>query len=245
MKLLVDAHAHLYLCDSPKSVVERAEKAGVEVIINNGVCPDSNKSVMELNSPIIKKALGMHPTECAKLSNEVIDDGFDFIKENKDKIVAVGEIGLDYYRDKNTEKQKEIFKKALKIAKELKKPVIVHSRKAEEDVFDILEHAETEKVILHCFDGSTELVKRGIANKWFFSVPTNIVKSSSMKKLASLVPTNQLLSETDAPFLSPFPEKRNEPMFVVEAVKKIAEIKEIEAEELVKIIYNNYQRLFS
>jgi len=244
MNLLVDAHAHLYFFDNPKEVVERAAKAGVSAIINNGVDPESNRKVLELEHPVVKKAIGLHPKECSSINHEKIDEELRFIAKNKDNIVAVGEIGLDYMKVDDKEKQEDIFTKSLKVAKSINKPVIVHSRKAEHDVVALLEEAEINKVVMHCFDGSTDLVKRCIANGWFFTVPTNIVKSKNMKRLARLVPLKQILTETDAPFLSPFSDKKNEPAFVVESAKQIANIKGLAVEELVNIVYNNYQRIF-
>ena len=166
------------------------------------------------------------------------------LKKNKNNIVSIGEIGLDKsIKDCNIKKQIKVFKKVLSLAEEINKPVILHSRKAEEECIDILETFKT-KNIMHCFTGNFKLVKRIQNNDWFFSIPTNIVRLLHFQKIVEQTSTSQLLTETDSPYLSPFKEKRNEPSFVVETIKKISEIKKLEQEEVKKLIYMNFQKTF-
>lgn len=250
--LLADVHAHLdhnSFNSDLNSVVDRAEKAGVKVIINNGIDIESNRKTLEISEKyaIVKPALGLYPIEALKLSDGEIDDELSFIDRNKRKIIAIGEIGLDYHweKDKNQiKRQQKIFEKIISLAEKTKKPVIVHSRNAEQDVFEMLNSSKIKKVVIHCFGGSLKLAKDIADNGFFFSIPTNIVKSGHMQKLVEQTNINQLLTETDCPYLSPFPEKRNEPAFVAEALKKIAEIKGFNEEETANSVFMNYERSF-
>ena len=144
----------------------------------------------------------------------------------------------------NKKLQKQVFIKQLELAKKIDIPVIIHSRKAELDALDILEDQGMKKVVMHCFCGRKHLVKRAADLGYYFSIPTNIVRAQNFQQIVEKVNINQLLSETDTPFLSPFKDKRNEPAFVIESVKKIAEIKGFELKEVENNILLNYKRLF-
>ena len=134
--------------------------------------------------------------------------------------------------------------KLIELSKKIKKPIIIHSRKAEQDVIDILENLDAKKVVLHCFSGKLKLIKRAAELGYYFSIPTNITHSQHFQKLAELVDINKILTETDAPYLSPYKNRRNEPSFITEAIKKIAEIKNISINEIANNIFMNYQNLF-
>ncbi|MBU1204947.1 MAG: TatD family hydrolase, partial [Nanoarchaeota archaeon] len=142
------------------------------------------------------------------------------------------------------ELQKEIFLKIINISKKINKPLIIHSRKAEPDVIDILENSNAKKVILHCFSGKLKLIKKAAELGFYFSVPTNITYSQHFQKLAEIVDINKLLTETDSPYLSPYKNRRNEPSFIIEAIKKIAEIKNTDINETANNIFMNYQKVF-
>jgi len=141
--------------------------------------------------------------------------------------------------------QKEIFIKIIKLSKKINKPLIIHSRKAESDIIDILENSDAKKVILHCFSGKLKLIKKAAELGYYFSVPTNVVRSSQFQKLVEMVDINQLLTETDSPYLSPYKNRRNEPAFIIETIKKIAEIKNISINETANNIFMNYQKVFA
>ena len=133
----------------------------------------------------------------------------------------------------------------MKLAIKLNKPVIVHSRKAELECIEVLEKKKAKKVVMHCFSGNFKLVERAVKNGWLFSIPANATFSEHFQKLAKEVPLNQILCETDTPFLHPIKgEKDNEPANVIEAYKMIAKIKGISLEECEKRIEENYKRLF-
>jgi len=248
--ILVDVHAHLDHCnqDDLYNIVERAKKAGVNMIITNGIDPETNRKALELAKKydIVKAALGLYPIDALKMSDEDIDCEMEFIKNNKDNIIAVGEIGIDYHRDrKEHERQKMIFKKMLGLADEIEKPVIIHSRKAEEDCISILEGSKLKKpIIIHCFGGNRKLVERIRDNGWFFSIPANIIRDSHFQMIVEHVPITQLLTETDAPYLSPYKDKPSEPSFITETIKKMAEIKGMDEKEVMNSIFMNYQKVF-
>ncbi len=260
MSLLIDIHCHL---DHPKfndldKVINNAKKAGVKVILTNGIDHETNKKALQLAKKydIVKAALGIYPLfaidlgvrEGAYPTDKIlpinIENELAFIKENKDKILAVGEVGLDYTVKGKEKEQKENFEKIITLAEKIKKPIIVHSRKAEQDAIDLLESSKIKKVLLHCFSGKKNLVKKGADLGYYFSIPTNIVRAHNFQLMAETVNINQLFCETDSPYLSPFKEKQNEPAFVVESYKKIAEIKKMESKEVMNNIWMNYQNLF-
>ncbi len=248
--LLVDVHAHLDHCKFKQDldkVIENAKKNNVKTIINNGINPEKNRATLELAKKydVIKAALGLYPTDAIKLKEEEIANELEFIKKNKDKIVAIGEIGLDYHWNlKQHDKQKEIFEKIINLAEKIKKPLIVHSRKAEEDVIDILESSKIKKVVLHCFSGSISLVNKAYDLGYYFSIPTNVVRSNHFQEIVKIININRIVTETDSPYLSPFSGQRNEPSNVLYSIKKIAEIKNMDAEEVANNIWMNYKNLF-
>jgi TatD DNase family protein len=251
--ILVDVHAHL---DFPEieeeldAIIERARKAGVKTIITNSVAPKSMRRTLEIAEKydIVKAALGLYPPDALEKEsgkkNRIDIRELDFIEKNNKIIIAVGECGLDYYNGKDKETQIELFKGQVDIAKRYNKPMIVHSRKAEEDVIRILEESGHKKVVLHCFCGKKGLIRKAAELGFYFSIPANIVRASNFQELVKIVNINQLLTETDSPFLSPFKGIKNEPAFVIESVKKIAEIKGFTVEDTANTIWMNYQRLF-
>ncbi len=253
MKLLVDVHAHLDLKQFENDideVIDRAKVAGVKAIICNSTTPKSMRETIKISKKygdIIKLALGIFPTDATKLSKEEIESEIEFIRNHKKQIVAIGEIGLDFHWEKdenNRNRQIEIFKKFLSLAKEIDKPIIVHTWDAELKVIEILEEEKMKRVVMHCFSGKMELVKRIESNKWMFSIPANIVFSQHFQNVVKNISINQILTETDAPYLSPIKGQRNEPSNVALTIKKIAEIKGITVEEVENNIFMNYQNVF-
>jgi len=253
MPLLVDVHCHLEdesFSGDIDEVIKRAKEAGINTIINNGTNKIRNRKTIELSEKysMIRPALGLYPIDAIKMSDQEIDDEIRFIEKNAEEIIAIGEIGLDYHWDQeNHDKQKEIFRKLLKLAKRLKKPIIVHSRKAEQDCVDMIEKSGLRKVIMHCFNGSKAMVKKISDNGWYFSIPANVVNAYQFQDIVKVVNINQLFTETDSPYLSPFRGKydgRNEPSHIIEAIKKIAELKGMDSQEVEKNIYMNFQKVF-
>jgi TatD DNase family protein len=263
---LVDVHAHL---EHPKfegdldEVVGRFEEGGGELIVTSGVNPETNRKALELAGKYdcVKASFGLYPIDA--LAREVensseflrdieefdVDEELGWIEEHAEDCVAIGEVGLDYnwkefQSDEMRDKQKGVFREVLRLAKKLDKTVIVHSRKAEGDAVDILEEFGVKKVVMHCFNGRKSLVRRGVENGWSFSVPPSVVRLDHFKMLVEMVPLGQLLTETDAPWLSPVVGERNEPANVLVTLKEIARIKEVGVEESSKQIFKNAEGLF-
>jgi TatD DNase family protein len=259
--ILVDVHAHLdhkLFNGKIDEIIQNSIKNNVKAIITNGINPETNRIALELAEKydIVKAALGVYPIDSLNIDKKKgfypikeekidVDKEIEFIKKNKDKIIAVGEVGLDYYWDKDHKKeQKEVFEKFIQLAEKIKKPIIVHSRKAEADTVELLSTTKLKSVVMHCFSGNFKLVKQIYDKGWSFSIPANIVKSHHFQKIVSDINIAQLLTETDAPFLSPYPDKINQPSYIIETIKKIAEIKEMDKEEVANNIFMNYQKMF-
>ncbi|MBS3098494.1 TatD family hydrolase [Candidatus Woesearchaeota archaeon] len=259
--MLIDVHAHLADEEFTKDlgkVIERARKADVKAIITNGSDHKTNVSSLKIAEKydIVKAALGIYPLyavdlglrEAAypmeKIKPIDIDNELKFIEENKDKLTAIGEIGLDYTVKGKEKEQKEVFQKIIRLAEKIKKPIIVHSRKAEDDVIEMLNSSKIKKVLLHCFSGKKNIVKKAADLGYHFSIPTNVVRAQNFQLMVKEININQLFCETDAPYLSPFKDRRNEPAFVIESYKKMAEIKGMELQEVINNVWMNFQRLF-
>jgi TatD DNase family protein len=252
--MLIDVHCHLDfegLYEKLDVVIENAKKNNVKSIITAGINSDTNILALDIASKydIVNASFGMYPPDALEregISNKSVDveTQLKFLEKNKDKFICVGEIGLDLHTGHDIKMQIDVFKKVLLKAKKLNKTVIIHSRKAEEKTIDVLEELQMKKVVMHCFCGKKSLVKRAYSLGYYFSIPTNIVRLQQFQDLVEIVDINHLLTETDAPFLSPFKDKRNEPAFIVETIKKIAEIKKMTEEEVINNIWMNYSNLF-
>lgn len=243
----IDVHCHLdFFKDKEiKEIIEKCEKKKIKIIAN-GVNSDSNRKILEIYKkyPKIKIALGLYPIDALKLSEKEINSEIEFIKKNKNNIIGIGEVGIDLKENQNFEKQKTIFIKLIRLSKKINKPLIVHSRKAEKQVIEILEKENAKKVIMHCFCGKKKLSSRIIENNWFFSIPTNIKNSQQFQELVKITPMNNLLCETDSPFLHPNKKFPNTSENVIECYKKISEIKNMSLKVVEEKIKNNYKRIF-
>ena len=263
---LIDVHCHLnhaqFKEDLPE-VIKRAQDVGIKVIIVSGVNTNANHEVLKLAEkyPIIKASLGIYPIDALGLSEGEtglprqpepinLEEEFKFIEKNKDKVISIGEIGMDFHwasKESTGEKQADNFRKIIRFAKHINKPIVIHSRKAEAECIQILgEEIPNQEIpiIMHCFSGKKVLINQSAALGHYFSIPPNIVKSDQFQTLVKVVPLTQLLTETDSPWLSPFQGQRNEPSFVIETIKKIAEIKQLTKEQVADKIWQNYQKAF-
>ncbi len=261
---LIDVHCHLtheLFKNELDSFISRAKEAGLKAIVVSGVNPPNNQEVLKLAEkyPLLKPSLGIYPIDALGLSEGEtglarqtvpinLEEEFAFIKKNKDKIVSIGEIGMDFHWDKDHhQKQEENFRRIIRFAISIKKPIVIHSRKAEKECIDVLEQEIKNKeinVIMHCFSGNKKLIQRASSLGHYFSIPANIIKLQHFQTLVEMVPITQLFTETDAPWLSPYPNQINEPAFVLESLKKIAEIKKISLETAAELIWENYEKIF-
>ena len=247
--MLVDVHAHLFsdaFAEDLDQVLARAKRAGVVAIVNNSLDEATAHQTLDLAKrfPILKAALGLYPLEALKLSTEDVDRFLAFILRQKRSIVAIGEVGMDLNTVQREEEQRRIFERFIELARKMKKPLIVHSRRAEVQTLEALEQLHATNVIMHCFSGSLNLARRIEHNGWYLSIPPNVAVSTHFQRIVEEVAIDRILTETDAPYLAPERGQRNEPAFIARTIKKIAEIKRLDGEEVKKIIFKNYQTLF-
>lgn len=243
--MLYDIHCHLDKLTDVSAAIQQAKQVGVKKILVNGLNPSHNKEVISFcqQDEILFPVLGLYPNDAVELSAQEIDKELEFIK--KQQPVAIGEIGLDYHWDADhKEEMKEVFRKCLSAAQEIQRPVIIHSRKAEKDVVEIL--AEYDVVAdLHCFSGKLSLAKQAAKQGCYFSIPANIATSTHFQRLVEEVPLKLLLLETDAPYLGPDKDKENEPANVRYTVQEIARIKGLEAKECENQLWLNMKRFLA
>ncbi len=257
--MIIDTHAHYddekYDEDRSALLLECRE-AGVGRIINMGTNENSSRRAVELSKTydLIYAAVGVHPEELTGLSENYLEVLQDLAKE--EKVVMIGEIGLDYYWDKDhKEEQKKVFVEQLRLAAELNLPVSIHSREAAEDTIDILtkevalakEKGQRLTGILHCFGYSTEMAKRFL-NLGFLLGIGGVCTFKNSKKLAETVtemPLSRMVLETDAPYLAPEPfrGKRNASKYLPHVAEKIAQLKGISAEEVIETTTANAREL--
>lgn len=243
----IDVHCHLEICKGINNCIKNAKKKGVELILTQGTDVKTNRKTLELSEEYeeVKACLGIYPIDALKMSDEEVKKEINFILKNKNKIVAIGEVGIDFKEDAvNHERQKKIFSDFVKLSMEIDKPVIVHSRKAEEECIEILEKMKAKKVIMHCFCGKRKLVERIVGNNWYLTIPTSVKNGQQFQDNAKIVPIHQLFCETDSPFLHPDKKDNNEPANVVVSYEKIADIKGMKLDEVKDKIFENYLSIF-
>ncbi|HKO36428.1 MAG TPA: TatD family hydrolase [Pyrinomonadaceae bacterium] len=270
--MFVDSHCHI---DGPEydvdrdEVIARAREAGVTAMLNVGTgAPHSGvferAVALAEKHPEIYCAIGVHPHD-AKLFDEAAQQRLIDLARQSSRVVAWGEIGLDYHYDHSPrEVQREVFRRQLGIARELDLPVVIHSRAADDDTIGILReqvgtgvspanHAQDARAtpragVLHCFGGSLQMAEQAIELGFFISFAGNLTfkKADDLRIIAGTLPLERLLVETDCPYLTPVPfrGKRNEPARVLETAKFLAELKEASVEVVGRITSENFARLF-
>ncbi|MEM5834783.1 MAG: TatD family hydrolase [Candidatus Aenigmatarchaeota archaeon] len=247
---MIDVHCHLEQEDFSQDrdkVIEECKKE-LKAIITCCAHPkdfDLTLSLVEKYKGFVFACVGIHPEYIKEISEEEKNNFIEKIKANKDKIVGIGETGLDFFwiKEENfQEKQKALFVELINLAKELNLPLIIHSREAYEEAVKILEKEDAKKVLLHMF-GENHLAKRIVENGWFVSMNTIVLKSKKHKKVVRDVPLERIMLETDSPWLG-F-GKRNTPLSVKIVAEKIAEIKKASLEEVKKITTENSIKFFN
>ncbi len=244
--MFIDVHCHLNLLHDVEQAIARGEAAEVLCMVTQGVNTTSNRLALDYAEEFVsvKAALGLYPTDLEKMSEKAIEKEIDFIRTQKDKIVAIGEVGLDLKEAHDFEKQQWAFQELINLALEIDKPLIVHSRKAELQAITQLERSKAKKVIMHCFSGKLMLAEAIVKNGWYLSIPTSVRNSEHFQNLIRQTPITQLLCETDSPYLHPRKEFPNEPANVVESYQMIAKLKDVPLEDVEAQLEKNYEKLF-
>lgn len=247
---LIDTHAHIDMLEESDTLAEM-ENYGVKKAVIPSVEAGTIDKILEIanNNENIYAMLGIYPSE-AKSYNDELEKHFIELAENNKKVVAIGEIGLDYYWDKSfKELQQEVFIKQIKLANKLNLPVVVHDREAHKDTYDILKETGAEKgVLLHCFSGSVEFMKECVKEGWYIAIGGVVTFKNAvkMKDVAKEVPLDKLMLETDSPYLTPVPYrgKPNQPAYVRFVAEEVAKLRKMPIEEIIDITTNNAERLF-
>jgi TatD DNase family protein len=252
--MLIDSHAHLEMKEfdaDREEVIRRAGNEGVDFIITVGTNLKLSLKAVNLaeKHENIYAAVGIHPHDVTKTDKNTLDALKELVNTRK-KIVAYGEIGLDFFRNISPqEKQVEVFGMQLELAKELNLPVIIHDRDAHQQSLEIVRASGVRRGVFHCFSGDYEMAKKCIDLGFYISIPGVVTfdKSKTIQDVAGRIPLSALLLETDAPYLTPVPHrgKRNEPSFIVHTAKKVAEIKKISWEDVARETSLNTMNLFS
>lgn len=254
--MLVDSHCHLNmkgLYEDVDNVIQRARDAGVLTL--QTICTKLSEfpDILE----IVKKnenvycSVGIHPHEAEHYPDVTSSKIIELANSHK-KVIGIGETGLDYYYEHSDRKiQQKLFEEHIKASQETKKPIIVHSRDAEEDTISILKSGMDEKEypgLIHCFSAGMDLAKKSLDLGLHISIAGIVTfkNAEELREVAAYVPLEKLLIETDSPYLAPIPMrgKTNEPAFVEHVAKKIAEVKGISFEEVAKVTTQNFYELF-
>ncbi len=256
--MFIDSHAHIESSrfdDDREAVIQRALDAGIEIIVNVGdgdVARDSHAAAFRLAEqyPFIYTTVGVHPHEASLLDDELFARLLDLSEHPK--VIAWGEIGLDYYYDNSPrEVQRAAFRRQLQAARQRHLPVVIHTRDAEADTLQIVRD-EWQGVnpagVIHCFTGTREFAEAAVELGFLisFSGVVTFKNAEDLRDTARHLPLDKILIETDSPFLAPMPYrgKRNEPAYVIETAKTIAALHNLRVEEIGRITTDNFKRLF-
>tara|TARA_B100000029_G_scaffold516511_1_gene630425 strand:- start:5444 stop:6211 length:768 start_codon:yes stop_codon:yes gene_type:complete len=251
---MIDSHCHLDhqpLSENLDEVLNRSKNIGIEKLLTISTTNKSLDNIIKLVNydPIIYGTFGIHPHEADKdfLS---VDEIIKKASSDK-KIIGIGESGLDFYYNNSKKKtQIDSFKNHIEASIKLNIPLIVHSRNAEIETFDLLNEFKNSnlKILMHCFTGSTNFAKKLFSLNTFFSASGIITfkNSNDLQETFKLIPNDKLLIETDSPFLAPIPMrgKKNEPSFLKYTLEKLADLKNLDKEDLDSITTNNFNKLF-
>ena len=252
---MIDSHCHLDhepMFSDLKNVLIRSKESGVKKILSICTTKDSFQKIIEIINfdPIIYGTYGIHPHEtCTNIVTK--DEIVENVNLNK-KIIAIGESGLDfYYNHSSKNNQISSFKSHIEAAIDLNVPIIVHSRNAEKETFDILNDYKKSKpkILMHCFTGSTEFANQLLTLNSYFSASGIITfkNSINLQETFRLIPNDKLLIETDSPYLAPVPfrGKKNEPCYIKHTLEKLGDIKNISVDKIDKITSENFNILFN
>lgn len=253
--MLIDSHAHLQddeLKDDISNIILRAENAGVEKIICVGYDLPSSRDALAIarKHKQVYAVVGVHPHDAQTLDKDVLEDLYEMARDSQ--VLAIGEIGLDFYRDLSPrEQQKKAFVEQIKLAQELGKPIVIHDRDAHQEVMDIIKKEKAGQAyggVMHCYSGhlpmAIELIKQGFYIS--FAGPLTFKNNKKAHEVAARVPLDRVLVETDCPYLAPEPfrGKRNEPQYVKYTAQKLAEIRGKSYAEVAYLTNRNTRKVF-
>ena len=251
---MIDSHCHLdheQLNSDLSNVIKRSKDVGIEKLLTISTSFESFKKIKDIitEDDIIFGTIGIHPHETD--NNEIsVDEIIKNFDENS-KIIGIGETGLDfYYNNSDKEKQIKSFKKHIEASIKTNSPLIIHSRNAEDETFEILNqyHDKKLKILMHCFTGSKNFAERLLKLNAFFSASGIITFKNSLdlQETFKFLPLDKILIETDSPYLAPVPNrgKKNEPSFLSFTAQKLADIKDLTKQEIIKITTTNFNKLF-
>lgn len=250
---MIDTHTHINMIESIsiEEILNNAKENGIEKVIVPSANPKDFPEIVELINKYdnVYGMLGVHPSDAKDWDDSLINQIKDLC--NNKKIVAIGEIGLDYYWDKSfNDLQKDVFIKQIKLANELNLPLDVHDREAHKDTFDILKQYNiNSKVVMHCFSGSVEFAKECVKEGYYIGIGGVVTFKNAikMKEVAKHIPLEYIILETDAPYLTPVPYRgtENQPAYVKYVAEEIAKLKEISYEEVKNVTTSNAERIFN
>ena len=231
-------------------MIERAFAAGLKAIVSVGYDLNASREATKIagDHAGIYAVVGIHPHNAKTISASVLDSLRELAQARK--VIAIGEIGLDYYRDLSPrQRQKEAFKQQVRLAKELQLPIVVHDREAHYDVLEVLRRfGKDVKGILHCFSGDLSMAEEVIELGYLVSIagPVTFPNARRLHQVVQHLPDTSIILETDCPFLSPQSRRgeRNEPLFILETAHKVAELKGMQLDELVELTSQNTRRIF-
>jgi len=248
----IDAHLHLDSAEfdaDRDDVVARATAAGVGLLVTAGTSLDGSRRAIALaeRHPQVQAAVGIHPESAAAADTAALQSLEAAARHPR--VVAIGEIGLDYLHDTpHRNAQAKAFRAQVTLARRLGLPVVVHDREAHDDVERILHEEGADRVVLHCFSGSVEMAARCAAAGWMISLagPVTFRNAGALRDVARAVPADRLLIETDAPYLSPVPVRgrRCEPAFLLHTARALADLRGLPLEALGTILELNARRVF-
>jgi TatD DNase family protein len=254
---MIDVHCHLEQKDydaDRDEVIEKCKKE-LKAVITSCVHPKDSDITLQMTEKyknFVFASYGIHPEYIKEISQKEIDEAIEFISKNKDKVVAIGEIGLDFWWSKEEDwqkKQRELFVQMIGVAKELRKPMIVHSREANEECLRILEQEDAKNVDMHMFE-EHKLIQRVVDNGWFVSINTIVLRSKNHRKIGRDCTLERIMLETDAPWLSPKKilegiDDRNDPTSIRMVAEKIAELKKLPFDEVWRKCGENAKNFFN
>lgn len=254
MKQMIDSHAHLdeeRFDEDRDELIKSLKENAISYVINPSSDMETSRRVVELSNKYdnIFAAVGIHPHDAEGFKEEDLDELRELSKD--ERVVAIGEIGLDYYYDNSPrEIQKEVFRKQLQLSHELDLPVIIHTRDAMGDTYDILKEFEGRvRGVMHCYTGSIEMAEKFMKLGFYISLagPVTFKNAVNVREMAKQIPLERLLIETDSPYLAPVPNrgKRNDPTNVRYVADMLANLKEIQIDKIIEHSRENTVKLFS